>query len=139
MSLVGVSMLVAVSSVIEGLASVATLCCVLVVGLFGLALRAHRDRRRFRITEASLFSLTSIAMILITEVCLKLPEPDQSTLSLLPCRKAHVLAALITPFIWSSIDTEYRPLIGTLLLADADGVVDLEVDSDQEDQIEENK
>jgi hypothetical protein len=98
MSLVGAVMLAAVYGVIEGLASIAALCCVLVVGLFGHALRTHRDRRRFRITEVGLFALTSTAMTLITEVCLKRPEPDQSTLSLLLYRQAHVLAALIAAF-----------------------------------------
>jgi hypothetical protein len=122
---------------IEGLASVATRCCMLVVGLFDHALRAYRDRLRFRITEIGLFTLTSTAMTFITEACLKLPEPDQSTLSLLLRRQAYVLAALIAALIRSATDTEYGPLIRTLLLADADGAVDLEVDSDQEEQIEE--
>jgi hypothetical protein len=49
------------------------------------------------------------------------------------------LAALIALFIRSATNTEYRPLIGTLLLADADGAVDLELDSDEEKQIEEIK
>jgi hypothetical protein len=39
-------------------------------------------------------------------------------------------------FFRSATDTEYVPLIGTQLLADADGVVDLKVKSDQEEQIE---
>jgi hypothetical protein len=71
---------------------------VLVVELFSHALRAYRNRRRFRITEVGRFALTFIAMALIAEVYLKRPELDQSTLSLLLCRQAHVLAALIAAF-----------------------------------------
>jgi hypothetical protein len=95
-------MLVAVYGVIEGLASVAALfrrpllCARRWV--IHHALRAHRDPRRFRITEVELFTLTSTAMRLIAEVYLKLPEPDQLTLSLLLYRKAQILAALITAF-----------------------------------------
>jgi hypothetical protein len=58
----------------------------------GHVLRAHKDRRRFRITDVGLFTLTSTAMTLITEACLKRLEPNQSTLSLLLYRQAHILA-----------------------------------------------
>jgi hypothetical protein len=78
--------------------SSADLCCVPVVALFGHALRAHNDRRRFRITEIGLFTLISTAMAFIAEVCLKCPEPNQSTLSLLLYRQAHILATLIAAF-----------------------------------------
>jgi hypothetical protein len=65
MSIVGAGMLVAVYSVIKGLASGATLCYAIVIGVFGHALRAHRDRRSFHITEVGLFTLISNAMKLI--------------------------------------------------------------------------
>jgi hypothetical protein len=98
MLLMGSIMLMSMYDVIEGLASVTALCCVIVIELFGHTLRAHRDRRRFRITEVSLFTLTSTAMTFIAEVYLKRLEPDQSILSLLLYRQACVLAALITTF-----------------------------------------
>jgi hypothetical protein len=136
MSLVGAVMLVAVYGVIEGLISVTALCCVLVVGLFGHALRAYRDCQRFRITEVGLFALTFTLMTFIAEVYLKRPERDQSTLSLLLYRQAHVLAALIAAFFRSATDAEYELPIGTLLLPDTDGAIDMEVDLDEEEQIE---
>jgi hypothetical protein len=74
-------------------------------------------------TEVGLFALTSTAITLVVEVCLKRSEPDQSTLSLLLYRQAQVLAALIAAFFRSATDAEYGPLIGTLLLADADGLL----------------
>jgi hypothetical protein len=109
---------------------------VLVDGLFGHALRAHRDRQRFRITEVGLFALTSTAMRLIAEAYLKCPEPNQSIISFLLYRQAYILAVLIAAFFRSAIDAGYELLIGTRLLADADGAVNLEMNPDQEEQIE---